>query len=150
MPILVKEVINTAQFATTLCDPTLQDSSDEFTKIRSLEDEAKLISILKSLGAQVVGKTNIPLRGLDVQCENPVFGTTIYPYDSSRTCEVVAVGVPFQWQPGWFHLPLGVIWVGVYVYLLLFIGITSMRCSYGKVTELRSCTTSSSVWGPAS
>ena len=40
----------------------------------------------KAAGAVLVGKTNTPEFGAGAQTFNPVFGTTLNPYDTTRTC----------------------------------------------------------------
>jgi amidase len=40
----------------------------------------------KAAGAVMIGKTNTPEFGAGAQTFNPVFGTTLNPYDLSRTC----------------------------------------------------------------
>ena len=64
VPFLVKEVINVENFATTLCDPSLKTSfaSSIFTKLKSKDEEAGLVTMLKEKGGVVVGKTNVPLK----------------------------------------------------------------------------------------
>ena len=57
-----------------------------FTRSKTKDEEADLVKTLKELGGVVVGKTNIPLKGLDVQCENPMYGLTLNPNDTSKTC----------------------------------------------------------------
>ena len=41
---------------------------------------------MKSAGAIIIGKTNMPEFALGSQTHNTVFGTTLNPYDLSKTC----------------------------------------------------------------
>jgi len=43
--------------------------------------DAPLVARLREAGAIVVGKTNLPELGLDYDCENPLFGRTVNPWN---------------------------------------------------------------------
>ena len=135
LPVLVKEVVNVSNFATTLCDPSLKSSfvSEIFTKAKTSEEEAGLVSVIKSLGANVIGKTNIPLKGLDVQCDNPVCGITKNPFDFSRTCGGSSGGSAVSVATGMVPLSIGTDLGGSLRIPAAFCGVTSMRCSYGRL-----------------
>jgi len=47
--------------------------------------DATLVSIVRSSGGIPFCKTNVPQTMLSFECSNPLFGTTLNPYDSSRT-----------------------------------------------------------------
>eukprot|EP00943_MAST-04B_sp_MAST-4B-sp1_P006545 g6545.t1 len=135
VPFLVKEVINVENFATTLCDPSLKTSfaSSIFTKLKSKDEEAGLVTMLKEKGGVVVGKTNVPLKGLDVQCENPVYGLTLNPNDRSKTCGGSSGGSATAVKLGMVPLALGSDLAGSLRLPAAFCGVTSMRCSYGRL-----------------
>src|SRR5262245_37713165 len=48
--------------------------------------DAIVVERMKSAGAIVIGKTNMPEFALGSQTHNTVFGTTLNPYDLSKTC----------------------------------------------------------------
>jgi amidase len=48
--------------------------------------DAIVVERMKAAGAIIIGKTNTPEFGLGSQTHNPVFGTTLNPYDLSKTC----------------------------------------------------------------
>jgi amidase len=78
LPIAHKDLVNTAGVRTTFGSPLFRDNvpdADDLVVVR--EREAGAISI---------GKTNTPEFGAGSQTFNPVFGTTLNPYDRSRTC----------------------------------------------------------------
>ena len=135
VPFLVKEVINVENFATTLGDPSLKRSfaSALFTRSKTKDEEAGLVKTLKELGGVVVGKTNIPLKGLDVQCENPMYGLTLNPNDTSKTCGGSSGGSAVAVKLGMVPFALGSDLAGSLRIPAAFCGVTSMRCSYGKL-----------------
>ena len=103
MPVAVKEVMDVRDFPTTLCDSSLKKGfvGTLYTRGKSEAQEAAVVKRLRESGAIIVGKTNIPTKGLDVQCSNAVHGTTTNPWDPLRTsggssggsCVAVATGM---------------------------------------------------------
>ena len=49
------------------------------------ERDAATVAHLRAAGAIMIGKTNVPELGGDIDCENPVFGRSSNPWDNSRT-----------------------------------------------------------------
>ena len=49
------------------------------------KEDATVAARLKSAGAILIGKTNVPVLLADYQTENPIFGRTNNPWDISRT-----------------------------------------------------------------
>jgi amidase len=49
-------------------------------------DDSIMVERIRSAGAIIIGKTNVPEFGLGSQTYNPVFGTTLNAYDQSKTC----------------------------------------------------------------
>jgi amidase len=135
LPILVKEVIDVAGMATTLCDPSLASgfASALYTRARSGAQEAEVVTLLRGKGAMVLGKTNIPLKGLDVQCDNPVHGRTHNPWDAARTPGGSSGGSAAAVALGIVPLALGTDLGGSLRIPPAFCGVSSMRCSYGVV-----------------
>ncbi len=48
--------------------------------------DAALVKRVKNAGAVILGKTNLPPLGMDLQTRNKVFGVTNNPWDLKRTC----------------------------------------------------------------
>jgi amidase len=48
------------------------------------ERDAATVAHLRAAGAILIGKTNVPELGGDIDCDNPVFGATSNPWDLSR------------------------------------------------------------------
>jgi amidase len=76
VPMTVKESFQLAGTASTWGNPALRDNV--FT------EDAVAVQKLKAAGANVFGKTNIPIALADFQSYNEVYGTTNNPYDHSR------------------------------------------------------------------
>jgi len=77
IPITVKEAFNVAGLATTWGIPQFKDFVPK--------EDAVLVSRVKSAGAVILGKTNVPLNLGDIQSYNDIYGTTNNPWDLGRT-----------------------------------------------------------------
>ncbi len=76
LPHAVKDLVLTKGIRTTLGSP-LADTVPE--------EDAIFVERLRNNGAIIIGKTNTAELGLGSQTCNPVFGTTLNPYDRSKT-----------------------------------------------------------------
>ncbi len=77
LPMTVKDSLMTAGMLTTSGAEELADFVPE--------SDAAPVAKLRSAGAVVWGKTNLPTYANDVQSYNPVFGTSNNPWDLSRS-----------------------------------------------------------------
>ncbi|PKV97287.1 amidase [Amycolatopsis echigonensis] len=77
IPVTVKECYNVAGLPTTWGMP-------EHRGFLPAEDAVQ-VARLKSAGAVILGKTNVPLGLQGLQSSNPVYGTTNNPWDQDRT-----------------------------------------------------------------
>ncbi len=77
LPMTVKDSLRTAGLRTTVGSKAL---AGYVPKLDCLP-----VARLRSAGAIVFGKTNMPAFGLDIQTYNPMFGATNNPWDPSRT-----------------------------------------------------------------
>jgi amidase len=78
LPIAHKDLVNTAGIRTTFGSPIYRDhlpAADDLIVTRE-----------RAAGAITIGKTNTPEFGAGSQTFNPVFGTTLNPYDTTKTC----------------------------------------------------------------
>ena len=73
----VKESYDVAGYKTTWGVPEMKDNL--------AREDALSIRRLKSAGAVIFGKTNVPLRLADFQSYNDIYGTTNNPWDKGRT-----------------------------------------------------------------
>ena len=77
LPMTVKEHFNIAGLPTTWGNPKFKNWQPEA--------DALVVQRLKSAGAVILGKTNVPIRLGDWQSYNEVYGTTNNPWNLERT-----------------------------------------------------------------
>lgn len=75
-PHAVKDLAETQGLRTTMGSPLLADQVPTF--------DALHVARIRSAGAIIIGKTNVPEFGLGSNTFNPVFGATANPYDPSK------------------------------------------------------------------
>jgi len=78
LPVAYKDMIDTAGIRTTYGSPIYRDHVPA--------RDALLVERLRAAGAITLGKTNTPEFAAGSQTFNPVFGATLNPYDTTRTC----------------------------------------------------------------
>jgi amidase len=78
LPIAHKDLVPTAGIRTTRGSPIFADNVPQ--------EDALIVERLRSGGAITIGKTNVPEFGAGSHTFNPVFGATLNPYDTTRTC----------------------------------------------------------------
>lgn len=77
LPTAVKDLMDVAGFPTT-------NGSAAFADAAPAAHDSVLATLLRQSGALIIGKTNTPEMGQGVLTFNPVFGTTVNPWDVSR------------------------------------------------------------------
>jgi amidase len=77
VPITVKDLLETEGLRTTCGFPPLADYHPK--------RDATGVARLRQAGAVILGKTNVPALGQDIQTYNPLFGRTNNPWDLKRT-----------------------------------------------------------------
>ena len=55
---------------------------------RIADTDSHIVSRMKQAGCVTIGKTNVPEFGAGSQTFNPVFGATLNPHDTQKTCEI--------------------------------------------------------------
>ena len=78
LPLAVKDLHDTAGILTTMGSPIYKDNVPT--------EDALIVRRMRDAGAIVIGKSNTPEFGAGSQTFNSVFGTTLNPYDVSKTC----------------------------------------------------------------
>jgi amidase len=78
LPIAHKDLVPTAGIRTTRGSPIFADNVPQ--------EDALIVERLSGGGAITIGKTNVPEFGAGSHTFNPVFGATLNPYDTTRTC----------------------------------------------------------------
>lgn len=99
LPMMVKEQFNVAGLPTTWGDPKFKDWRPDA--------DALAVARLKAAGAIIIGKTNVPLRLIDWQSYNEVYGTTNNPWDFGRTPGGSSGGAAAALAAGFVPLELG-------------------------------------------
>jgi len=78
LPIAHKDLVMTKGIRTTFGSTVLKDFVPD--------TDAIIVERLKAAGAICIGKTNVPEFGAGSQTHNLVFGSTLNPYDLTKTC----------------------------------------------------------------
>ena len=78
LPIAHKDLQPTKGIRTTFGSPIFRDFMPA--------EDSLLVERVRQAGAILVGKTNTPEFGAGSQTFNPVFGSTLNPYDRTKTC----------------------------------------------------------------
>ena len=99
VPMTVKECANVAGLPTTWGIPG--------TERIPVTEDAVAVTRLKSAGAVVLGKTNVPLMLADMQSYNAIYGTTNNPWDLARTPGGSSGGAAAALAAGYVALELG-------------------------------------------
>ncbi|HEY8599227.1 MAG TPA: amidase [Thermomicrobiales bacterium] len=77
VPFTLKDAFATAGMRTTIGFPPLADFVPQ--------EDSTVAARLKAAGGGLLGKTNVPTLLGDYQCDNPLFGRTVNPWDTART-----------------------------------------------------------------
>ena len=78
LPVAHKDLVPTKDMRTTFGSPIFKDFVPE--------NDGLIVERFKKAGAITIGKTNTPEFGAGSQTFNEVFGETLNPYDTTKTC----------------------------------------------------------------
>jgi amidase len=78
LPVVHKDLVPTRGIRTTYGSPIYRDHVPD--------EDALIVERLRAAGAVTLGKSNTPEFGAGSQTFNEVFGRTLNPYDSTKTC----------------------------------------------------------------
>jgi amidase len=142
LPIAHKDLQPTKGIRTTFGSPIFKD-------FVPAEDSA-IVERLRSAGAIVVGKTNTPEFGAGSQTFNPVFGSTLNPFDKSKTCGGSSGGAAVALATGMLPIADGSDMGGSLRNPASFCNVVGLRPSPGRVPTWPTATAWStlSVDGP--
>jgi amidase len=141
LPIAHKDLQDTAGIRTTYGSPIFQDHVPS--------RDSPLVARLKRAGAITIGKTNTPEFGAGSQTFNPVFGTTLNPYDLNKTCGGSSGGAAVALACGMMPIADGTDMGGSLRNPAAFCGVVGMRPSAGLMPDSEEQSWSSlSVDGP--
>jgi Asp-tRNA(Asn)/Glu-tRNA(Gln) amidotransferase A subunit family amidase len=101
------------------------------------EEDERMVADLRAAGAIVVGKTNTPEFGAGANTVNKVYGATVNPFDTARTCGGSSGGSAVALATGMLPLCTGSDTGGSLRVPAGFCGITAIRCTPGVVASER-------------
>jgi len=125
LPIAHKDLVPTRGMRTTFGSPIYKDFVPDH--------DGLIVERLKKAGAITIGKTNTPEFGAGSQTFNPVFGETLNPYDTTKTCGGSSGGAAVSLACGMLPLADGSDMGGSLRNPGNFCNITGFRTSPGRV-----------------
>jgi amidase len=127
VPMTVKESLDVAGMATTWGVNGFQDNKPS--------QDAGAVARLRAAGAIIFGKTNVPTRLADWQTYNPIYGTTVNPWDETRAPGGSSGGSAAALASGLTALELGSDLAGSLRNPAHYCGVYSHRPTYGVVPQ---------------
>lgn len=97
-------------------------------------DDAAIVHLLLAEGAIILGKTNLSVLAMDMQSHNPVFGRTLNPWDTTRTCGGSSGGCATALATGMSPLSFGNDLAGSIRLPAAFCGVYGLKPSFGVVS----------------
>ena len=125
LPIAHKDLQPTKGIRTTFGSPIYKDFVPA--------DDSLLVERLRAAGAIAIGKTNTPEFGAGSQTFNPVFGSTLNPYDLTKTCGGSSGGAAVALACGMLPIADGSDMGGSLRNPASFCGVVGLRPSPGRV-----------------
>jgi len=125
LPIAHKDLQPTQGIRTTFGSPAFRDHVPDHDSL--------LVERVRAAGAIMVGKTNTPEFGAGSQTFNPVFGATVNPHDSTKTCGGSSGGAAVALACGMLPIADGTDMGGSLRNPANFCGVVGMRTSAGRV-----------------
>ena len=138
LPIAHKDLQPTKGIRTTFGSPIFKDFVPA--------EDSLVVERLRRAGAIVVGKTNTPEFGAGSQTFNPVFGSTLNPYDRSKTCGGSSGGAAVALATGMLPIADGSDMGGSLRNPASFCNVVGLRTSPGRVPVWPAAT----AWSPLS
>jgi aspartyl-tRNA(Asn)/glutamyl-tRNA(Gln) amidotransferase subunit A len=129
IPFSVKDLTNTAGVRTTMGSRLFVDNVPT--------EDAVAVARLKAAGAILIGKTTTPEFGHKPFTESPLFGRTLNPFDSARTCGGSSGGAAVAVQAGMGPLALGTDGGGSIRIPASCCGIVGLKATLGAIPNLQ-------------
>ncbi|WP_299949882.1 amidase family protein [uncultured Ruegeria sp.] len=126
VPVTIKECFDWAGHPTTWGDP---DRSNCIA-----ETDSHVVSRLKTAGAIIIGKTNIPPYLSDWETANPLFGQTRNPHDPSRSAGGSSGGSAAAVASGMSYIDIGSDQGGSIRYPAHCCGVFGLKPSWGEIS----------------
>ncbi|MGK7943892.1 MAG: amidase [Microcystaceae cyanobacterium] len=127
LPMTIKDALATAGLRTTFGDPTLASYVPNH--------DAAVVRAVKQAGAIVLGKTNIPWKSYDWQCQHPTAGRANNPWDLGRTPGGSSGGAAAALAAGFTPLELGSDAAGSIRLPAHFCGVCGLRPTEGSLSD---------------
>ncbi len=125
LPLGIKDTIETDGIRTTY-------GSTLFARNVPASDDL-IVARLRRAGAIVIGKTSTPEFGFGGVTKNDLIGTTVNPYDRSRTCAGSSGGSAVAVAAGMIPLAHGTDFAGSVRHPASFCGVVGFRPSIGRI-----------------
>lgn len=125
LPIAVKDLANVAGIVTSMGTPA-------FANFVPKKDDM-VAAAMRAAGAILIGKTNTPEFGLGSHTFNPVYGATLNPYDTTRTCGGSSGGAAVALATGMLALADGSDMMGSLRNPAAWNNVYGFRPSWGRV-----------------
>ncbi|MEZ5107281.1 MAG: amidase [Draconibacterium sp.] len=126
VPITIKDNYRTKGLITTAGYLPLKDNVPD--------ENAELVKLLLSEGAIVIGKTNLSILAMDMQADNPIFGKTNNPWDTTRTSGGSSGGCATALATGMTPLSFGNDLAGSIRLPSAYCGVYGFKPSFGLVS----------------
>ncbi|WP_109510473.1 amidase [Nocardioides speluncae] len=127
LPFAVKDTHAAAGWRTTYGSPLFADHVAEHDDL--------LVARIRQAGAVLVGKTNVPEFAAGSHTFNPVFGTTLNPYDLTRSAGGSSGGAAAALASGMVPLADGSDMGGSLRNPASFCNVVGLRPSFGRIPE---------------
>jgi len=97
-------------------------------------EDAEIVKLLLAEGAIIIGKTNLSVLAMDMQADNPIFGKTNNPWDSTKTSGGSSGGCATALATGMTALSFGNDLAGSIRLPSSFCGVYGFKPTYGVVS----------------
>jgi amidase len=126
VPITIKDNYLTKGLITTSGYEPLRDHIAQI--------DADIVSLLKSEGAIIIGKTNLSVLAMDMQADNPIFGKTNNPWDIKKTSGGSSGGCAAALATGMTPLSFGNDLAGSLRLPSSYCGVYALKPTFGVVS----------------
>ncbi|MFM9840646.1 MAG: amidase, partial [Cyclobacteriaceae bacterium] len=126
VPITIKDNYRTKGLATTAGYKPLKNNVPD--------NDAEIVKLLKAEGAIIIGKTNLSVLAMDMQSDNPIFGKTNNPWDTTKTSGGSSGGCAAALASGMTPLSFGNDLAGSIRLPAAYCGVYGFKPSFGVVS----------------
>jgi len=126
VPITIKDNYRTKGLRTTSGYKPLKNNVPDH--------DAEIVKLLKAEGAIIIGKTNLSVLAMDMQSDNPIFGKTNNPWDTTKTSGGSSGGCATALATGMTPLSFGNDVAGSIRLPSAYCGIYGFKPSFGTVS----------------